>query len=123
MGFFSNLGVVLHASTVFLVKTTEVANNGLDAINTGINTVHNGLKYTEAQSARLLVDLANDVNADYGWPNSSPEDVLNTLLVLKAVGADLSEKDNKFIKEFKFRLPEKAKEIETTMEQAGLGPQ
>jgi hypothetical protein len=118
MGFFTNLGAVLQASTVMLVKTTEVINNGLDATNTGITSIHNGLKYVEAQSARLLVDLANDVNQDYGWPNRSPEDVLNTLLVLKIVGSDLSERDQKFIKEFEFQQPEKAKQIEQAIEQA-----
>jgi hypothetical protein len=116
MGFFANLGTVLQASTVMLVKTTEVINNGLDATNTGISSIHNGLKYVEGQSARLLVDLANDLNKEYNWPNQSPEDVLNTLLVLKLVGADLSERDQTFIKTFKFREPEKAKQIEEKIE-------
>ena len=104
------MGLVSKTAELFSTVTNAaiaVTNSGAAAVVVGFQAVEvaaktglNAAKWAEAQSGRMLADLAAEVAAERGWPASSPQELEAALQVLQSFGSALSEADKAFMAQY-----------------------
>jgi hypothetical protein len=104
MGFFPKLGQLM--STV-ADASIAVTNSGASALVVGFKAIEvaaqtglNVATWTEAQSGKMLQDLAAEVATERGWPAKTPEDLQAALKVLQSMGRPMTEADKLFLAQY-----------------------
>ena len=104
MGFFPKLGQLM--STV-ADASIAVTNSGASALVVGFKAIEvvaqtglNVATWTEAQSGKMLQELALEVATERGWPNKTPQDLESALKVLQSMGRPMSEADKAFLSQY-----------------------